>query len=362
MINYNLNNIQIIDNRTHKICDSSNYNSIFSKRSGFFVRWGATKEEDPIRAPFPEILDIEISSVIDDNDIPTNDLLISDNPCQKKFCRLFCYKNSGSGKRLAHMSLRTFKALANKFSHGTQQIAFGICQLESHPELWDIFEETRLRGIIPNVTINQKISNGQALLLSQLCGAVAVSVNNTNYATAYDTIKTLSQDYGMSQVNIHYVLSNVSINDAFDVLNDIKNAPRLSKLNAIVFLKLKPKGAACGKFSPPSFEQFSELVRRCEDKGIRFGFDSCSAHDYLQYIQGKNNQKELEQMVEPCESGLFSWYVNYKGFAYPCSFAEDIEEGINLLEYDSMEEVWNSDKLKGWREKLLKNFRRCPIF
>lgn len=41
---------------------SKHYNFIFNKETGFFARWGETKDIDPIMAPAPEILDLEISS------------------------------------------------------------------------------------------------------------------------------------------------------------------------------------------------------------------------------------------------------------------------------------------------------------
>jgi len=45
-----------------KVLRSENYNYIFNSRTGFFVRWGKTADDDPQYSPFgPEILDLEIS-------------------------------------------------------------------------------------------------------------------------------------------------------------------------------------------------------------------------------------------------------------------------------------------------------------
>lgn len=47
---------------TIKVLESPDYNYVFNATSGFFARWGKTKEEDPTWSPFgPEIMDIEIS-------------------------------------------------------------------------------------------------------------------------------------------------------------------------------------------------------------------------------------------------------------------------------------------------------------
>jgi len=53
----------IIEGVNKKYCRSEDYNYNFDKETGFFARWGKTKEDDPDYSPFgPEILDLEISS------------------------------------------------------------------------------------------------------------------------------------------------------------------------------------------------------------------------------------------------------------------------------------------------------------
>lgn len=71
--------IQIEDENV-KIVRSKEYNYNFDKNTGFFVRWGKTKEDDPIIAPFPEILDIEVSEVC--NGVPDKNGI--EKPCH--FC------------------------------------------------------------------------------------------------------------------------------------------------------------------------------------------------------------------------------------------------------------------------------------
>jgi hypothetical protein len=69
---------------TRKIIESEDYNYVFNLKTGLFMRWGKTKEEDPLYAPFPEILDLEISS----------------GPCSQKceFCFVPDTKISANGK------------------------------------------------------------------------------------------------------------------------------------------------------------------------------------------------------------------------------------------------------------------------
>lgn len=61
---YRLKNCDFVINETDKgkTCSGPGFNSVFEKASGFFARWGNTKEEDPQFSPIgPEILDLEIS-------------------------------------------------------------------------------------------------------------------------------------------------------------------------------------------------------------------------------------------------------------------------------------------------------------
>ncbi len=51
----------ISDSPIKKIVRSPDYNFDFDKKTGMFVRWGKTFEDDPLKAPAPEILDLEIS-------------------------------------------------------------------------------------------------------------------------------------------------------------------------------------------------------------------------------------------------------------------------------------------------------------
>jgi hypothetical protein len=58
-------------------------------------------------------------------------------------------------------------------------------------------------------------------------------------------------------------------------------------------------------------------------------------------------------------------YTNVHGDIYMCSFGENTElwkEGLNILDYPSIIDLWHSPKMKEWRNKLLQNKRNCPIY
>ena len=97
----------IIDSPSRKVVRSPLYNYNFCKKTGFFARWGKTKDDDPKFSPFsPEILDIEISV----NGCPNGDI-----------CPM-CYKDNSS-QPATNMILETFTSIINKFPHKIEKVS-----------------------------------------------------------------------------------------------------------------------------------------------------------------------------------------------------------------------------------------------
>lgn len=342
-------NAIIKESKDIKILSSQNYNFYFDKKSGFFARWGKTQDDDPDYSPIgPEIADIEISTVCSG--------VKGIGVCK------FCYKsNTPTGK---NMSLETFKKLFHKLPKTITQIAFGIGDIWGNPDMWDIFNYAKTNGVIPNVTINgEGITDEVANKLVSMCGAVAVSLYDKD--KTYNTIKKLT-DLGMKQVNIHYMISEQTYQGALDLMKDKLKDERLNKLNAIVFLSLKPKGRAIkNSFNFLSSDKFKNLVDFAFDNNIGIGFDSCSAQKFLKSVKDRKDYNKLEQMSEPCESSLFSSYFNVDGEFYPCSFAEGSkgwEKGIDIISngHKFLEDLWYNDKVVDFRNKTI-NCRKCGI-
>lgn len=356
----------IIDKPKAKYIVSEDYNLFFNKETGFTARWGVTQDDDPQWSPFgPEILDLEISSAADNDVNRDNPFHIHTNHgCRGLGCSKFCYKrNRQSGS--VHMSLDTFKGIMDRMPRSLCSIAFGVLSpIEQHPQVWDIFEECRRRDVVPCVTINQKVSEATAQKLSGLCGAVAVSVNEDNKEQAYETIYTLATKHRMSQVNIHIVLSNDSVDFVRSVVDDIQSDYRLENLNAMVMLSFKDKANTCA-MSPITPSYYREVIDYCMEAGINFGFDSCSAKAFSKAIEDHPQREQLEQCIEPCESMMFSAYIDVNAELYACSFLENKNvwlDGIDVLQTDDFMDIWNCDRAVVWRETLLEGGRGCPEY
>jgi len=333
-----------------KIVNNNDYNYIFNPLDGFHARWGKTFEDDPQWSPLgAEILDIEIST-------------ICGNGCE------FCYKsNVQNGK---NMSIQEFTDIINTFfvngKTNLTQIAFGIGDLNANPHLMEILWYTRSLGIIPNITINgSQLTESLADQLAFVCGGIAVShydINTTIRAVSMLTMrkKCYVADNNLWSVNIHQMISRETYQDALEILVDASMNYYLRDLNAILFLSLKQQGR--GKnFTPLPQELFDKLVAIAFTLDVNIGFDSCSAHKFMKCELSRG----YENVIEPCESGLFSAYINVDGHVFPCSFLETRERWIADMKdtKNFTKEVWLSNKkMLAWRNHLLCNNRECPVY
>lgn len=329
-----------------KVLESPEYNYVFSLGHGRLMRWGITKEADPEFCKYgPEILDIEVST-----------------KCSKG-CP-WCYKSNGpTGK---NMSFATFKHILDIIPHTLTQIAFGIGDIDANPDLWQMMRYCRDHLVIPNLTINGERMNPQYYdLIASNCGACAVSLYDP--VTCYSAVENLT-DRNMKQVNIHCLLSEETFDKCKQVLQDRLTEPKLAKMNAIVFLWLKPKGDRNKFHQLSNMDKFKELINFAFEHDIKIGFDSCTSPMFLEAIKDRPDYDDMYKCVDPCESTLFSYYIDVSGSGFPCSFNERPGDGINLAKVtDFAKDVWNHPETIRFRQRLLankdaNNCRMCPTY
>lgn len=270
-----------------------------------------------------------------------------------------CYKsNNPNGK---NMSFETFKTIFDKLPDTMTQIAFGAdASCEANPDIWKMMEYCRKNNVVPNITVAD-ISEDTAVRLSSLCGAVAVSHYQTDICKR--SIGFLHK-HGLKQINVHQMVSEETLEKCYDIMEAAKDIPGL---NAIVMLSLKQKGRG-RNFTPLPYYLFKDMVDYAMSNKVPLGFDSCTAHKFIKYVRDSKNEKleELIKFVEPCESMLFSTYIDVDGVAFPCSFTPGSpgwDKGLDVVTCENyMEDIWNHPRMEEWRSRLLTKERACPIY
>lgn len=336
--------------------NGKDYHCFFGKNSGFNLRYGKTLKDDPAFCALgPEILDLEIS---------VNGCIAIPGSTN---CR-YCYKGNTT-KAPTNMTFDTFKEIISRFPKNLSQIAFGITGLTTNPDMEKMFAYCRENGIIPNVTtVGADLTDEMLNVLCKYCGAVAVSCYTGAKQHCYDTIKKI-KDWAAEKfdrdlhVNMHIVVSKDNMNHVREVLNDIKDG-KVPGLKSVVLLRIKPKGRACHMDCTVNKDIYRELVNFCLNNNISFGFDSCSATPVMDVLK-EIGMDELCDSAEPCESGLFSSYINVKGQYWNCSFAEGLTnfiQPINVLDYEYVTDWWNGTELDKVRNNESPACKSCPIY
>jgi len=395
---YKLSTIELIDGSTAEIKDSKkikalksyDYNFIFNKETGFFVRFGKCEDYSKFtikttdltkskiddlafkrtlyiqwcaiwktKFDFKEFLaDLETDGSFENTAVEIVDWEISER-CDAN-CS-FCYKSNvaTSGNNI---SFEDFKKTFKKLPPSVTTIAYGIGSISLCPDLFKILNYTKDNGICPTITINGFATDEELEKLSKVVSACAVSVYNKN--KSYDCIKKLT-DHGLEQCNIHALICEETYEKTLEILNDIKTDSRLSKLRAIVMLSLKEKGRSVGKYHILSQEKFDILFQFAVDNNIGFGFDSCSAAKAFSFINRNPQYEYMRTYIEPCESGgKYSSYINSKSEYFPCSFSEgqgDWKTGLSVsMCKNFMPDIWFNQKTKKFGDEV-KRCRECNI-
>lgn len=344
---------RVFENDRVKLVRSEEYSYNFDKVDGRFIRWGKTLDDDPEICPWGmEIADVE---------------LVSGGQCSG--CKQkYCYKRNYEDTPIKNMGLENFKKIFSKLPKTVNTIAFGITDISKTQDFFEIMQYTRDNGVIPTYTTSgTDMTPEYAKRTAELCGAVAVSIHNKEIA--YNAVKMLGEA-GQKQINFHVVVFDGVCDRVLSILDDIKTDERLKYINATVLLRYKPKNTTAETYKQMKKEDYVKIFKHAEELGLALGMDSCNAPMYLDIIKDDPNYKQKSMYVDCCESSCFSWYINCDGRAYSCSFCEnecngdiDWREGINMYEVnDFVQDVWNHPKTVKFREALLKNGRKCPMY
>lgn len=331
----------------------NNFIDFFNPQNGFRVRSTILdSDKEPLQRDFPELIDIGIMGECH---------IANENICTK--AGIDCYQ-SAQKIRKSNMALIDYKKIIKQCKNKTFQVALGGAgDPNKHENIEDILKYTRECGIVPNITTTGiHITDREIELIKKYCGAVAVSFYSRlvffeNYPkeSNLDTLQAIDKltTAGCS-VNIHYVISKNTIDEAIYRLN---NDLFPKGINAIIFILYKPVGLGKNeKVLTHRDMKLLELLDIVQKNTFRFkiGFDTCCTP-----LLVKHSSHISISSIDFCEAARFSMYIDCECFAYPCSF--DCYNKKYRLSAKSMmiKYIWDSNIFEAFRIKQLNSCPQC---
>ena len=313
----------------------------FDTETGHYARTGIIDDNgkdtgvDPFMTNFPELIDVGIMQTC---------------VCAA-LCNVDCYQKAIS-RTGENMSVENFKRIVNECKGRTFQFALGGAgDVDTHEHFEEILSICRENYIVPNFTTSGIVmTRKKAEICKKYCGAVAVS---EHFAPYTDRAINLLLDAGV-KTNIHYVLSNKSIDVAIDRL---RNNSFKEGINAVVFLLYKPVGlgtkANVLKYDDERLKVFFDLVDNMKHP-FKIGFDSCTIpaiHNFTRSID--------ERSIDTCEGGRWSMYITSDMKALPCSFDNQEMRWSYDISNDTIQNAWNSEQFENFRNHFRTSCLSC---
>lgn len=318
--------------------NENNFIEMFNPENGYYIRSGVIEDSkdtgvDSFKRNMPALLDIGIMGHCEHS---------TTGVCAKAGVQ--CYQGGNTISK-PNMRFNDYKSIIDQVKNCTFQVALGgRGDPNKHEHFSYILKYTRESGIVPNYTTSGfNLTEEEIKLTKEYCGAVAVSEYFTEYTNS--AIDRFVKEGCIT--NIHFVLSNSSIDKAIQMLR-FHEFPE--GINAVIFLLHKPIGLGQQKnvlkVSDPKLNKFFEVVDNWKGD-FKIGFDSCTIPGILNFTKNINRDS-----IDSCEGGRFSAYISSDMIMVPCSFDSSIRWGVNLDSY-SIEEAWDSDAFKNFRKKMM---------
>ncbi|MBI4814202.1 MAG: radical SAM protein [Methanobacterium sp.] len=332
------------------------YNFVANPATGFTLRWGDDFSQNPYMAPWPELADISISNYCT-------------NGCS------YCYRSSNEKGRFMPLKDYThvLQQLTNEKYGSIFQVALGGGEPLLHPDFNEIIRTTREDyGIIPNYTTCGKFFTPENLEVSRkYCGAVAISWDPYRDNLTIDELSKLGKLLEDNQIraNIHYVISESTLEDATRILSG-EYDKYLESFNAVIFLTYKPTGRAPSEDIIRSSQLLQSFLKMVDEPvtHLKIGFDACFVPVLL-----KNTHTDNE-VIDSCECGFFSVYIDENLNVSPCSFCNNEQYSYNLKR-SRFKDIWQESfsdyrhyvddkcKLKCFKCEKTHDCRgQCPFF
>lgn len=323
------------------------FNTGFDSETGYYYRTdeldtaGRPTGKEPFMASFPHLLDVGIMG---------HCLHGISGRCIQTGVQ--CYQD-GLHKSQPNMSLNDFTRIVKECEGKVFQFALGgRGDPEMHEDFEAILDCCRSHGIVPNMTTSGfGLTGDTARLMKRYLGAAAVSWYRTPYTT--QAINMLLEA-GVT-TNIHYVLSDSSIDEAITMLES-RGVP--AGINRVIFLLHKPVGLGTKhnilRITDPRVRHFFKLFDNPEICALA-GFDSCCIPAVMNMTT-----KIHADTLDTCEGARYSAYISPGLKMLPCSFDQEYKWAVDITQ-NSIQAAWDSPLFENFRQNLRESCPDCAM-
>lgn len=278
-----------------------------------------------------------------------------------------CYVSSGENAEdeLSFTELKdVIDVLSNK---GVFHIAFGGGEPTMHPQLIELAEYCREKGIVPNITTNGVAITEELAKRFSVFGQIHVSLDGLQeYYDEEGSNKSFKDiDRGIRLLRKHnqHVGLNVVMNkDNFSIIPDIAKYAEGLRLEGILLLRYKPAGRAKEGYlekrltAEQNLEFYELLLRLHKDHKINVCVD-CSCVPL--FSSRRIFRKALEFFsVNGCDAGNVLIGVDPRGRMNACSFSS--EDAGSIFMFDK---CWDANrefkKFRDWTADAKEPCRSC---
>lgn len=321
------------------------FKAMFDPGTGFYMRSGVLENGkdtgvDAFMTEFPELLDVGIMGHCVHGERGL---------CVK--AGIGCYQD-GLNVKHPNMSLENFRRIAAECRGKTFQMALGgRGDVDMHESFEEILRCCRENDIVPNFTSSGLCFTEKTVeLCRKYCGAVAISWYRQEHTLrAIDMLLKAGV-----KTNIHYVLSNSTIDEA---ITRLENEDFPQGVNAVIFLLHKPVGLGSEKdvldIDDSRVQRFYCLINEREFP-FKLGFDSCAAPALIN-LSGDFDRS----LFDTCEGARWSAYITSDMKLLPCSFDNIEQRWAYDISNSSIAEGWQSPQFEDFRSRLRNSCIGC---
>ena len=250
-----------------------------------------------------------------------------------------CYMSAGE-KDAGQLDSESLKqALDILAEMGVFHVALGGGEALERPDLFEIAEYARAKGLVPNLTVSGVKITGRTAEKMKVFGQVNVSVDGvgSNYAVFRGRDMFATADKALDTLIAAGVPAGINCvvgRRNFDGISELFEYARQKKLNEIEFLRLKPSGRAGAVYEKErtTYEQnvsLTPMLAELSEKHEIAAKIDCSFVPMFCYH--KPPLEMLESMATyGCEAGSVLWGIRSDGTVNGCSFLKG--PGLSIFE------------------------------